>query len=175
MCPIPVWKQGITELIFHSQPSSLPYEHVGNDMQVASVPNPRVEAEDHYYNAKHTQLVDLGLEPHLLEDNLIDSLLNFALKVGSQCRRLLCQTCVCCHSAAGSALQRVQAACPHCKLCSMFSPLPSARLCFEGELAQAACHHCISCSMSSALRSDTTLEGFSILQRPPCSCCCSVL
>ena len=61
--------------------------------QVASVPNPRVEAEEHYYNAKHTHLADLGLEPHLLEDNLIDSLLNFALKVGpipSQQRR--CQS-----------------------------------------------------------------------------------
>ncbi len=53
-------------------------------MQTKNVPNPRVEAEEHYYNAKHTQLVELGLEPHLLEDNLIDSLLNFALKVGLQ-------------------------------------------------------------------------------------------
>ncbi|KAK9862057.1 hypothetical protein WJX84_004747 [Apatococcus fuscideae] len=53
---------------------------LGLNVQVASVPNPRVEAEDHYYNAKHTHLVELGLEPHLLEDNLIDSLLNFALQ-----------------------------------------------------------------------------------------------
>ena len=51
-------------------------------LQVQSVPNPRVEAEEHYYNAKRTKLVDLGLEPHLLNDNLIDSLLNFALEVG---------------------------------------------------------------------------------------------
>ncbi len=50
-------------------------------VQVQSVPNPRVEAEEHYYNAKRTKLVDLGLEPHLLSDNLIDSLLNFALEV----------------------------------------------------------------------------------------------
>ena len=46
-----------------------------------SVPNPRVEAEEHYYNAKRTKLVDLGLEPHLLNDNLIDSLLKFAIEV----------------------------------------------------------------------------------------------
>ena len=50
-------------------------------MQVKSVPNPRVEKEDHYYNAKHTRLTELGLEPHLLGDNLIDSLLTFALDV----------------------------------------------------------------------------------------------
>ncbi|DBA80339.1 hypothetical protein WJX79_009674 [Trebouxia sp. C0005] len=53
---------------------------VGLDVQVQSVPNPRVEAEEHYYNAQHTKLVGLGLEPHLLGDNIIDSLLNFAIE-----------------------------------------------------------------------------------------------
>ncbi|KAA6424737.1 MAG: UDP-sulfoquinovose synthase [Trebouxia sp. A1-2] len=48
--------------------------------KVQSVPNPRVEAEEHYYNAQHTKLVGLGLEPHLLGDNIIDSLLNFAIE-----------------------------------------------------------------------------------------------
>ena len=33
-----------------------------------------VEMEDHYYNAAHTKLVDLGLEPHLLDDDTIRSL-----------------------------------------------------------------------------------------------------
>ena len=50
-------------------------------MQVQSVPNPRVEKEEHYYNAKHTKLAALGLEPHLLGDNIIDSLLRYALDV----------------------------------------------------------------------------------------------
>ncbi len=49
--------------------------------QVCSVPNPRVEAEEHYYNAKRTKLVDLGLQPHFLSDSLIDSLLTFAIQV----------------------------------------------------------------------------------------------
>jgi hypothetical protein len=35
--------------------------------QVTNVPNPRVEAEEHYYNAKNTKLQDLGLKPHLLQ------------------------------------------------------------------------------------------------------------
>jgi hypothetical protein len=30
-----------------------------------------VEKEDHYYNAKHTKLIDLGLEPHLLSETLV--------------------------------------------------------------------------------------------------------
>ncbi len=48
--------------------------------QIKSYPNPRVEAEEHYYNAKNTKLKDLGLEPHLLADSLIDSLLEFAIE-----------------------------------------------------------------------------------------------
>ena len=40
--------------------------------KISHIHNPRVEAEDHYYNAKHTALTDLGLEPHfLVEDTLV--------------------------------------------------------------------------------------------------------
>ncbi|KAI4379654.1 hypothetical protein MLD38_005925 [Melastoma candidum] len=53
---------------------------LGIDVQTTTVPNPRVEAEEHYYNAKHTKLIDLGLRPHLLSDSLLDSLLNFAVQ-----------------------------------------------------------------------------------------------
>jgi UDP-sulfoquinovose synthase len=42
--------------------------------------DPRVEAEDHYYNAKHSKLIDLGLQPHYLSDSLLDSLMNIAIK-----------------------------------------------------------------------------------------------
>jgi UDP-sulfoquinovose synthase len=53
---------------------------LGLDVQTKSVPNPRVEAEEHYYNAKHTKLIELGLVPHLLSDSLLDSVLNFAIQ-----------------------------------------------------------------------------------------------
>jgi UDP-sulfoquinovose synthase len=39
-----------------------------------------VEAEQHYYNAKHSKLLDLGLQPHYLSDSLLDSLMNITLK-----------------------------------------------------------------------------------------------
>jgi len=39
-----------------------------------------VEAEHHYYNAKHSKLIDLGLEPHTLSEALLDSLVNIAVK-----------------------------------------------------------------------------------------------
>jgi UDP-sulfoquinovose synthase len=49
--------------------------HVGIDAEVRSFPNPRVEAEHHYYNATHTKLLDLGLEPHHLGEELVESML----------------------------------------------------------------------------------------------------
>ena len=52
---------------------------LGVDARIESTPNPRVELEDHYFNAKHTGLLDLGLEPHYLGDSLLDSLLNIAV------------------------------------------------------------------------------------------------
>ncbi|GJS78149.1 UDP-sulfoquinovose synthase, chloroplastic [Tanacetum coccineum] len=55
-------------------------DKLGIQVQTKSVPNPRVEEEEHYYNAKHTKLIELGLEPHLLSDSLIDSVLNVAVQ-----------------------------------------------------------------------------------------------
>ncbi len=53
---------------------------LGVSTEVEHLPDPRVELEEHYYNAKHSKLIDLGLEPHLLSDSLLDSLMNIALK-----------------------------------------------------------------------------------------------
>ena len=44
------------------------------DVTIEYLDNPRVELPEHYYNVKHTKLVELGLEPHLLSDTLIESL-----------------------------------------------------------------------------------------------------
>ncbi|GAA0936722.1 NAD-dependent epimerase/dehydratase family protein [Kribbella koreensis] len=43
-------------------------------VQVDHLENPRVEQPEHYYNVKHTGLVGLGLQPHLLSDTLIESM-----------------------------------------------------------------------------------------------------
>jgi len=53
---------------------------MGLPVEIDFLPPPRVEAESHYYNAKHSKLVDLGLEPHCLSDSLLDSLMNIAIK-----------------------------------------------------------------------------------------------
>jgi UDP-sulfoquinovose synthase len=47
---------------------------VGIEVRVDHLTNPRVEMEEHYYNATHTKLLDLGLEPHLLSETLIESM-----------------------------------------------------------------------------------------------------
>ena len=48
---------------------------VGYEVDIRSYPNPRVELERHYYNASNTKLRDLGLEPHLLGEELVHSML----------------------------------------------------------------------------------------------------
>jgi len=53
---------------------------LGVSVEIDHIPDPRVEAEQHYYNAKHSKLIDLGLQPHQLSDSLLDSLMNIAMK-----------------------------------------------------------------------------------------------
>ena len=55
-------------------------EKLGLTVEVEHLSDPRVEAQEHYYNAKHSKLIELGLEPHLLSDSLLDSLMNVALQ-----------------------------------------------------------------------------------------------
>jgi UDP-sulfoquinovose synthase len=51
-------------------------EHLGYGVEVQHVDNPRVELEEHYYNAIHTKLLDLGLQPTLLGEELVESILH---------------------------------------------------------------------------------------------------
>jgi nucleoside-diphosphate-sugar epimerase len=61
----------------------------GLEAQVRHLPNPRVEAEQHYYNATHTRLIELGLEPHLLNEAVLESLIGLAIKRREQIDRNL--------------------------------------------------------------------------------------
>jgi UDP-sulfoquinovose synthase len=55
-------------------------KELGLKVQIEHLPDPRVEAESHYYNAKHSKLVELGLQPHRLSESLLDSLINIAVR-----------------------------------------------------------------------------------------------
>jgi UDP-sulfoquinovose synthase len=59
---------------------------LGLRVRIEHLPDPRVEAEEHYYNAKHTRLMDLGLEPHRLSESLLDSLINVAVQFADRIR-----------------------------------------------------------------------------------------
>ncbi len=48
---------------------------MGLPVDLHSIPNPRVELESHYYNVTHTKLLDLGLEPHYLDDDAIEHMI----------------------------------------------------------------------------------------------------
>jgi UDP-sulfoquinovose synthase len=63
----------------------------GLDAKVAHLTNPRTELEDHYYNAKHQALIDLGLQPHLLDEALLLSLLSVAQRYAERIDPVLLQ------------------------------------------------------------------------------------
>jgi UDP-sulfoquinovose synthase len=60
----------LAELVRHAG------EHLGYAVEIQHYDNPRVEKEEHYYNAVHTKLLDLGLEPTLLGEELVESMLH---------------------------------------------------------------------------------------------------
>jgi UDP-sulfoquinovose synthase len=52
---------------------------MGLKVETTHIANPRIEAEQHYYNATHTRLIELGLEPYLLNDGVLQSLIELAI------------------------------------------------------------------------------------------------
>lgn len=48
---------------------------LGYEVDIQSFPNPRIELEEHYYNAVNTKLKDLGLKPHMLGPELVQSMI----------------------------------------------------------------------------------------------------
>ncbi|MBO8132162.1 MAG: NAD-dependent epimerase/dehydratase family protein [Candidatus Marinimicrobia bacterium] len=59
-------------------------KRVGNEMglnvRIRHIENPRKEAEEHYYNPKHTGLLELGLQPHYLTDEVIHDMLEAVME-----------------------------------------------------------------------------------------------
>jgi UDP-sulfoquinovose synthase len=63
-------------------------QNVGNALglkvEVKSIPNPRMEMEEHYYNPVHSGLMELGLKPHYMTDDVVASMLERILKAKDQ-------------------------------------------------------------------------------------------
>lgn len=47
---------------------------LGYKVELQNVENPRKEKEDHYYNPKYTGLLELGLKPHYLTDEVLEDM-----------------------------------------------------------------------------------------------------
>ncbi|MDA3790866.1 MAG: NAD-dependent epimerase/dehydratase family protein [Desulfobacula sp.] len=55
-------------------------QKIGLDVKIKNLENPRKEMEEHYYNPVHTGLVELGLKPNLLTDEVMVEMMNFVIK-----------------------------------------------------------------------------------------------
>ena len=64
----------MTESMSIRQIADVVAEQFPGPVQIEHLDNPRTELPEHYYNVKHTGLVELGLDPHLLSDTLIESM-----------------------------------------------------------------------------------------------------
>jgi len=50
-------------------------ETMGIPVELHHLPNPRVERQQHYYRARHTALLELGLQPALLSDEVLTGMI----------------------------------------------------------------------------------------------------
>jgi UDP-sulfoquinovose synthase len=55
-------------------------KELGLEVEIAEVDNPRTEAQEHYYNPTHTKLLDLGLKPTLLSEDLVTDTLSTLMR-----------------------------------------------------------------------------------------------
>ena len=53
---------------------------MGLEIKINSIENPRKEKEDHYYNPAHTGLLELGLQPNYLTDEVLSEMLEFVIR-----------------------------------------------------------------------------------------------
>ncbi len=53
--------------------------HMGLRVDVQNIDNPRKEMEEHYYNPAHHGLIELGLEPHVMTDEVVAAMLEQVL------------------------------------------------------------------------------------------------
>jgi len=60
---------------------------LGYDVQVKNIENPRKEAEDHYYNPTYQGLIDIGVEPHFLTEDVMEGMFRVVEKYKENIRK----------------------------------------------------------------------------------------
>src|SRR5262249_31900630 len=53
---------------------------IGLDVGIQHVKNPRKEKEEHYYNPAHHGLLELGLKPHFMTDDVLVEMLEIVIR-----------------------------------------------------------------------------------------------
>ena len=48
----------------------------GHQVEIKNIQNPRVEKEEHYYNPTYSGVLELGLTPHYLTDEVLEKMFN---------------------------------------------------------------------------------------------------
>ena len=57
---------------------------LGLNVEIQHIENPRLEAEAHYYNPRHTGLLDLGLSPYYLSEDVLVEMMEYVIKYKDQ-------------------------------------------------------------------------------------------
>lgn len=60
---------------------------LGIAAEISHLENPRVELEEHHYNPAHRKLLDLGLQPHYLSDELLGNMIGTILNCKDRIKR----------------------------------------------------------------------------------------
>jgi UDP-sulfoquinovose synthase len=58
--------------------------HMGLSVKIRNVINPRKEKEEHYYNPVHAGLLELGLQPHYMTDEVVAGMLSEVIRYKDQ-------------------------------------------------------------------------------------------
>lgn len=68
---------------------------LGLNVKINHIENPRKEKEEHYYNAKQSGLLELGLKPHFMTDEVISEMLKKVIKCRDQIdkRKIMPRVC----------------------------------------------------------------------------------
>ena len=60
---------------------------LGYDVEINHIENPRKEAEEHYYNPTYQGLIEIGVEPHYLTNEVISNMINLVAKYKGNIRK----------------------------------------------------------------------------------------
>ena len=62
-------------------------DRLGHDVRIDHIENPRKEAEEHYYNPTYQGLIDIGVEPHTLTDEVMEGMFRIVERYRANIRK----------------------------------------------------------------------------------------